>query len=107
MGSAETPAVRPAADGRRLSRSDFLAELEAYVKDYLLSDLGGDGVLDILIDLTLEAERSQRPLYADPIREPYFYSRYVRRWILEGVQECAAIQGGNQKLWASLSNRSG
>lgn len=96
MGAA-TPA--PLSDPG-LSRADYLAKIEDYVKDSIVSG-SADPVLSIIIDLVLDAE--QRPLFFDPIREPYFFSRHVRRWILEGVKERSAINEGKKKLVESLT----
>jgi hypothetical protein len=76
--------------------------MEDYIKDSIIAE-SGDPILNIIIDLTLSAEQDQRPLFSDPIREPYFYSRYVRRWILEGIKERAAVGDANKRLVEALT----
>lgn len=101
MGSAPTPTNRYRPE---LSRIDLLAEIEDYVKDSIVTDTG-DAVLSIIIDLTLQAERDNRPLFSNPIKEPYFYSRFVRRWILEGVEERVKSEEANKKFKAKIMGK--
>lgn len=106
MGATETrrftSGYEPNERGVVLSREDLLAELEDYVKDCIRVG-SADPVLAIIIDLTLEAERQKRPLFSDALKEPYFFGKYVKRWILEGIEESAAINVKQKELLASMS----
>jgi hypothetical protein len=52
--------------------------------------------LELLIDLALESEK--RPLYPSTIEEPYFFRRYIKPWILDGINELSRAEKRKQEL---------
>ncbi len=51
-----------------------------------------DPVLDTLIELTLQSDTENRPLFPNLIDEPIFYRKYFKRWVHEGLLEYKATQ---------------
>lgn len=48
-------------------------------------------MLDYLVGLTLTAIGEARPLFPNLLEEPYFYQRYFRKWVAEGLEELRKI----------------
>ena len=57
-----------------------------------------DSVLDYLVGLTLTAIGEARPLFPNPLEEPYFYQRYFRKWVAEGLEELRKIAASEAAL---------
>ena len=66
-------------------------ELEDAVKDLIVTGSTDDSVLDYLVGLTLTAIGEARPLFPNLLEEPYFYQRYFRKWVAEGLEELRKI----------------
>ena len=61
--------------------------MEDKVKDAILDGVSQDAVLDHLVALSLSEILRGKPLFSSPLDEPYFYQKYFRRWIEEGLAE--------------------
>ena len=68
----------------------LLAELENYVKDYILVGEAHDMVLNEYISLVLNAATTQTEIFPASLGllgRPAFFERYLRHWITEGMEE--------------------
>lgn len=84
------PKKAPEPDGRE--RGDDLVDLEDYIKDYIVSGLDDDPILNQYLALVLAEQETGVPLYDLPLLDrPAFFERKIRPWILEGYQERAKI----------------
>jgi hypothetical protein len=73
-----------------------------YVKDAILMNEFRDLVLIRLIDLTVTAERTGRPLFSTLLEEPVFFRKYFQVWIREALEErdrLASAQAENGDLF--------
>jgi hypothetical protein len=50
-----------------------------------------DPYLLVLTELVLTSDRDKRELYP-LLEEPVFYRKYIRRWILEGMEEVKKLK---------------
>jgi len=58
------------------------------VKDAVMGDLEDpDPILDRIIFLTTQEIVNHRYLFQSPLEEPYFYQKYFRKWVEEGIRE--------------------
>ena len=70
---------------------ELLAELEDKVKDAIIVGQSGDYVLDEILLIIINSIQTGRQLYSNPLKEPAFYQKYLRRWVDEGLEELAKI----------------
>lgn len=42
--------------------------------------------------MTVTSIGEERPLFDNPLEEPYFYQRYFKRWVKEGLDEISKIE---------------
>ena len=70
--------------------------MEDEVKDAILTGISEDIVLLGLIEITLESINSGRPLYNNPLTEPFLYRKHLRRWVEEGLSESRKLREQNQ-----------
>jgi hypothetical protein len=62
--------------------------MEDMVKDAVMGDLEDpDPILDRIIFLTTQEIVNHRYLFQSPLEEPYFYQKYFRKWVEEGIRE--------------------
>jgi len=61
--------------------------MEEYVKDAILVNEFHDLVLLRLVELTIAAVRTDRPLFSSLIEEPAFYRKYFQVWVREALDE--------------------
>ena len=61
--------------------------MEEFVKDALLLNEFHDLCLLRLVELTVAAIRTERPLFSSLIEEPSFYRKYFQVWIREALDE--------------------
>jgi len=60
--------------------------------------------LALLVGLVLESESTKQPIFPSLIDEPVFFRRYIKPWILEGVQEYRSLDVMKNK---ALEGRTG
>ena len=62
--------------------------LEEYIKDYVVQDLSDDPILNHLILLARTEEKTGTSCFSVGLLDrPALWERFVRPWILEGIQE--------------------
>ena len=49
-----------------------------------------------LVEITINSIRTERELFPNPLEEPYFWRRYFRQWVIEGLQEAKKIAAEEQ-----------
>jgi len=57
------------------------------VKDVILTGDTSDAVLANMIEITVDAIVTGRPLFTNPLTEPDFYRKHFSKWVQEGVNE--------------------
>ncbi len=58
-----------------------------FVKDAILLNEFHDLVLLRLVELSIAAIRTERPLFSSLIEEPAFYRKYFQVWVREALDE--------------------
>ncbi len=61
--------------------------MEEFVKDAILLNEFHDLVLLRLVELSIAAVRTERPLFSSLIEEPAFYRKYFQVWVREALDE--------------------
>jgi hypothetical protein len=50
-----------------------------------------DAVLGLIVELIVTSLQAERPLFPNPLDEPIFYRRYLKRWVEEELEQEQAI----------------
>jgi hypothetical protein len=65
-----------------------LDQLEDYIKDYIIQDSSDDPILNHYILLARTEEKTGISCFSGGLLDrPALWERFVRPWILEGIQE--------------------
>jgi hypothetical protein len=67
------------------------------VKDAILENRSEDPYLAGLVELTIDAILTGRPLFDNPLIEPSFYRLHFKQWVKEGIEEAQAIAADQAK----------
>ncbi len=76
---------------------ELFLEIEEVVKDAILTEECEDPILDQTLLLVINSISTGRHLYANPLEEPAFYQKYLRRWVDEGLGELAKLKKFTEK----------
>jgi hypothetical protein len=71
--------------------------MEELVKDAILTNTFNDLVLIRLVELTIDADRSGRPLFPDLLTEPAFFRKNFRLWVSEALEEKKALDAAQER----------
>jgi hypothetical protein len=89
-------------EGQKVPRKLYGVELEILevlqdaVKDAIV-DGTEDAILLVLIETTLVEICDGRPLFQNPLDEPFFYRKYFKPWVSAGIQELRAMESIRDK----------
>ena len=64
-----------------------------------------DASIGLIVELTVAAIQEDRPLFPNPIDEPIFYRRYIKRWVREELEQNTAIARKQAADIAALNGR--
>lgn len=64
--------------------------MEEDVKDCFHGEVS-DVTLGMIVNLTVASLFENRPLFPNPLEEPYFYKTYIKTWVREEIDMDRAI----------------
>lgn len=85
MGAAAIPR-------RSRELADELSELEDAVKDIVYLGRGNDAYMNALVGFAVTLVQENRTIESNPLNEPYFFNRYIRRWVKEALGEVQRLR---------------
>lgn len=71
--------------------------MEEQVKDALVTNEFQDLVLLRLVELTVSAIRTERPLFSNLMQEPSFFRKYFQTWVREALEEREKLMASQQE----------
>ncbi len=70
--------------------------MEDYVKDAVLTNAFHDPIFFRLVELTIEADNSGRPLFPALLQEPHFFRKKFCLWVREALEERRQLEKTEQ-----------
>ena len=87
--------------------AELFEELEDEVKDAIVTGITEDRVLDQILLIVINAIQTGRQLYSNPLEEPAFYQKYLRRWVDEGLEELMKVKRLEEKQTSKVTGENG